>query len=190
MSKYIFLLLFCPLVVFAQSAPKVGIGLSYMSLDLPDDMVFRPSVSVEKHLIGRLSVGAQLGGIRYQGADNTHNIPEIRRRFTSDLTAKISALRYKRTALKIGVGPSLWYRNDEVVSRVQLRTDAPDFVSKPVSWDMKTNKGWHLGYNASVEVETAVSRNFSLAAGISVANLGRSGLSSILGLHGYYQLPK
>lgn len=189
MKKNLILFLFCPLCIFAQGAPeKIGLGLNYMSLDLPDDMVFRPTFVFEKELKSRFFVATQFGGVYYKGGDPNFNIPEVRRRFTTDVTVKFAVVKYKNNYLKIGGGPSLWYRNDDLVSIVKLRGEAPDFILKPVGVEMQTKKDWSLGYNLTGELEISVVRNVSLAANISIANLGEAGFSSIVGLNCYYRL--
>jgi hypothetical protein len=174
---------------FAQkNTNKIGIGINYMSLDMPDDVVWMPRLNYEYQFGKRLFVSTQIGGVNYKGRDDNFNvIAEHRRRFTSDLTAKFVILKYKNNYLKIGIGPSLWHRNDDVVSRVKIKADAPDFIPEIVSYDMINNKGWNLGYNINTELDINISTKISIIGSFGVANLGKSGFSSILGSNVYYK---
>jgi hypothetical protein len=189
MKKYFILFLFCPIFAFAQNASKkIGLGLNYVSLDLPDDLVYRPVFVFEKEFRNRFFVAAQFGGIYHEGEDNTFQIAELRRRFTTDITVKVAILRYKNNYLKIGGGPSLWYRNDNLVNSVRFEASPPDFIPKPIGFDMMTKKDWNLGYNLTGELEVLIIKRVSLAAHFSVADLGKAGFSSVLGLNCYYKL--
>ncbi len=98
-----------------DSKNSVRIGVDYMSLDAPDDLGFRYLARYARHLTNdRVVLEGSLGYLNIQNrrlvANNFYFEGRPRQRVTADLTASFDFLRDTRQALRLGGGPSVWYR--------------------------------------------------------------------------------
>ena len=162
-----------------------------MSLDAPDDLGYRARVSYARHVGNdRLVFGVSLGYMKIQNWEHIANGYSIegrpRERVTADITVSFDFLKNQCHALRVGVGPSLWYRKDD-----RLRSANYLILENGMLTDVKTQ--WkkfdelNVGYNLLAEYEYLITPEISLAGRFGVANLKRSGISSILGLEVGYQ---
>jgi hypothetical protein len=51
------------------------------------------------------------------GAGDNYVTGKPRERFTADVTLAFDFVRHPRHGFRVGAGPSLWYRQDEVIKR-------------------------------------------------------------------------
>lgn len=187
MKKAIFLIIvaFLSNQSFAQKTNKIGLGIQYTSLDLPDDRIFIPNINYQKMINRRFFVSLVVGYAQINGFDKFFKtIPEKRSRFTTDIIAQVAVLRFKENYLKIGGGTSIWYRNDNIVDTFKF--DLSD-QTRILDYKYKSNTGWNVGYNLMSELEISCSKQVSLSSNFGVANLGNAGISTILGVKSYYK---
>lgn len=165
---------------------SVRAGMDYMSLDAPDDLGYRARVGYARHIGNdRLVVGISLGYMKIKNWENIVNNYSIegcpRERVTADMTVSFDFLKNPFHALRVGGGPSVWYRKDD-----RLRSTNYIILENGTLTDVKTQ--WekfdevNIGYNLLAEYEYLITPKISLAGRFGVANLKRSGMSSILGL--------
>lgn len=183
-------LVFLNLSTHAQKVNhSLGIGVRYMSLDMPDDMVFSPNVYYNLNVSKRLSFSSQIGGVVFKGKEHLFGIlPTDRKRVMLDLDAKFAIVKFKNNYLRIGGGPSIWHSNDETVFKMSWKSESPDFVPIITSYEYQTRKYWELGFNAISELEIGITNKFSLMGSFGFASFNKQGTSSILGLNCLYKL--
>ena len=172
----------------AQFNNRIGVGLDYVALDLPDDLVFIPHLKYERILGSRVFLSSKVGYVNFKGVDGFFNkIPQTRNRITFDNGLKFAVIKYKNSYLKLGSGVSIWRRNDVIVNNVKITAVAPDFVTEITKYDTKIVRDWNFGYNFSAELDVSLNKRVSLVGNFSVANFKYAGLSSILGLSAFYK---
>lgn len=181
-------LVFCSFT-HAQVTPyknSLRAGIDYMSLDAPDDLGYRYRLGYARHAGGdRLVLGVSFGYLKVQNWEHIINGYSLegrpRERVTADATVSFDFLKNQRHALRLGTGPSVWYRKDD-----RLRSVNYIILENGMLTDVKTQ--WkkfdelNVGYNLLAEYEYLITPEISLAGRFGVANLKRSGISSILGL--------
>jgi hypothetical protein len=170
---------------------SVRAGMDYMSLDAPDDLGYRMRAGYARHVGNdRLVFGVSLGYLKVQNWEHMVNNYSIegrpRERVTTDVTVSFDFFKNTRHALRVGGGPSVWYRQDD-----RLRSANYLILENGRLADVKTQ--WerfdelNMGYNLLAEYEYGITPEISLAGRFGVANLKRSGMSSILGLEVGYR---
>lgn len=175
------LFLLSSLCLHAQAGrDKVGFGLDYLALDLPDDLVFSPHIDYERKLAGRFFLSGKLGLVDFKGTDSfTQTIPESRKRIMLDIEGKIALLRFRENYLKLGVGPSVWYRNDEIVNRISFPLEDQTNV---ISYEKRHTTEVNLGAKVNGELDINVMKNMTLRGNFSFSHFKNAGTSSVLGL--------
>ena len=185
------------LIVHAQLPTyrhSVSLGFERVGLDGPDDIGNRYLGRYARHLFkDRLIVEAGLG---YMSTLNRRFIyndffvdGKRRKRITSDLTFAFDFLRTPRHAFRIGAGPSLWYRKDQILDAGLFTVSADGRVSNlRLRWH--TEEQINYGFNVLIEYEYAFTQHFTLAPRVSFVSLERAGQSSIYGLNLGYRLLK
>ncbi len=172
----------------AQFSNRLGIGLNYVALDAPDDLVFSPQLKYEHIIKKRIFVNTQIGYINYHGTEAFFDkLPQTRNRINFDTGVKFAIIKYKNNYLKLGGGVSIWRRNDKIIDQIKVKAEAPDFVLQILSYNTKTVKDWNLGYNIVSEIDISVSKKVSISGSFGVANFKNAGLNSFLGLTGFYK---
>lgn len=167
---------------------QLGLGLRYMSLDQPDDMVYAPTINYSINFNKELSISLSAGYINFSGTDNTLNIiPETRERIIIDLTAKFSIIKKGNSAWRIGVGPSLYKRKDEIVNSLsyEFNQATNNLIIKDYAYLLRND--WALGYNVFTEIELAATKKLSIIPSFGIINLNKQGLSSILALNAMFR---
>ncbi|MPR34426.1 hypothetical protein [Salmonirosea aquatica] len=175
---------------------SVRAGIDYMSLDAPDDLGYRARLGYARHIGNdRLVFGVNLGYLKVRNWEHIANIYTAnnysiegrpRERVTADVTVSFDFLKNQRHALRIGAGPSVWYRKDD-----RLRSAQYIVFENGTLTDVKTQ--WerfdelNVGYNLLAEYEYLITPEISIAGRFGVANLRRSGISSVFGLEVGYR---
>ena len=183
--KVLVLFLAVGTVTMAQKTEndRIGLGVSYVGLDAPDDPAFLPKISYQHQFQPRFFASADVGYLHYKGVDNTfRQVPELRKRFTVDLAARFSLFKFGGSHLGIAAGPSLWYVDDQVTKRLS-------FVGTEVtSYELQRNKYWSLGTNVSLQLDIRLSRKLSVMGNIQFVKLTKADLASLLGLYAFYRI--
>lgn len=172
---------------FSQKYPSnIGIGLDYMSLDLPDNLVISPNIHFQKQFSKRLFAGTKLGVVNYSGFDNfSKSIPERRIRINIDLKPSIALLSFNRFNIKLGAGPSIWYRKDIIVNEWRFLLEPPNQI---LEFKKRRTEEINLGINVFSELNIKVYKKFSITGSFGVVNFKKAGTSSILGVNAVYSL--
>jgi hypothetical protein len=168
---------------------KLGVGLNYITLDLPDDITFFPKINYQHQFHRRLFGTIELGYLHYNGRENTFNIlPEVRQRITLDLSGKIAIAKYKNNYLKIEGGSSIWYRNDKLINQIKFIAEPPDYVPQITSYKENNLSDWNVGYHLGGELDISLGMRFSMVGHVRIIQFKRVGTSSLLGIAVYYKL--
>lgn len=173
---------------------SVRLGFERVGLDGPDDIGNRYLGRYARHLFkDRLMIEVGLGYMnvlnRRYIVNNFFVEGKRRKRLTSDLTFAFDFLRTPRHAFRVGAGPSLWYRKDQVLGSARVTVDSNGTVSNPrTKWYMREQVNY--GFNVLIEYEYAITQHVTLAPRVSFVSLERAGPSSIYGLNLGYRLLK
>jgi hypothetical protein len=178
-SLLILVLLNCSLS-YAQLKNRVGIGLQLTSLDAPDDVVRVPTLNYQRQFLKRIFVNAQFTYIN-RNTIFLEQVPEFRTKFGLDFTPYFAILKYKENYLKIGIGASFWHRDEELRSSWSIQNGTITNY-KTIEYNE-----WNIGYNAMSELDIALSKRMTLAANFGFINLNQAGISSVLGVKGFYK---
>lgn len=169
---------------------SLRLGADYMSLDAPDAMGYRVVGRYARHFADdRLVLEGSLGYLKIPNREHTINGFYVegrpRMRLTSDLTFSYDFLRSPRYALRLGMGPSAWYRQDDSVRRFGFKTSSDGTIEINNLERERVNEV-NFGYNMAAEFEVAI--NYRLTAGLrfGIAYLDGMG-SSMLGLNVGYR---
>ncbi len=170
---------------------SIRVGIDYMSLDAPDDLGVRYLARYARHLLNdRIVLEGSFGFLRIENRrlvfNNIYFEGRPRQRMTADLTVSFDFLRSARHALRLGGGPSMWYRKDD------LLREASWFVgpnSQGGSWAILSDKvdEVNFGYHIAAEYEHRIGPRTTLAGRIGMANLNRAGISATGGLNVGYR---
>ena len=170
---------------------SVRVGVDYMSLDAPDDLGFRYAARYARHLMkDRIVLAGSIGYLNIQNRrlifDNFYVEGRPRQRITADLTASFDFLKSTHHALRLGGGPSIWYRRDDVLREARSvigQNGRPEGITVVNEKINETNVGYHL----AAEYEYVIGTRTTLGVRVSMANLNRAGISSMAGLNLGYQ---
>ena len=170
---------------------SIRIGVDYMSLDAPDDLGLRYLARYARYLgDDRIVVEGSVGYLRIQNRrlalNNFYFEGRPRQRVTADLTVSFDFLKSTHHALRLGGGPSVWYRRDDVLREARSdfgQNGQPEGITVVSEKLDETNIGYHL----AAEYEYVIGARTTLAARFGLANLNRAGISSIAGLNLGYQ---
>lgn len=187
------LVLLSPFVKGQAHAPMTNalrVGAEYMSLDAPDAMSYRFGGGYGLYL-NRLKLQAEVGFLTFQGQDQWINgIPfegQKRQRIMADLTFSFDFLKNKRHGLFVGLGPSLWYREDDSFSGATFGSD-PTGQIVIVNQQRKQIRQFNLGYHFMAEYEYLVSPRIIISGRFGFADLNIAGSSSMAGFGLGYRL--
>jgi hypothetical protein len=104
---------------------SIRIGIDFIKIDAPDATGPRYQLRYTRHLFrDRLLVGASFGYFNKNGRQNLYHDVYVpghqQRRWTSDFSILADLLASPTRALRLGGGPSLWYRQDNLWLRIKL----------------------------------------------------------------------
>lgn len=191
--KTVLFLLLCLAMASAVQAQdtgyrhSLGVGFERVGLDAPDATGNRYLIRYARHLRNdRIVLAANLGYVnalnrRYLPLTNNVYVTGKRReRFTVDMTASFDLIRHSRHALRLGAGPSLWYRQDELMgpSRYTVLADG-SVTNMQINWF--TEKEANFGFNVLAEYEFAITEKVVVSGNIKFVDLGKMGQISIYG---------
>ncbi len=193
MKTYL-LLLVCLLLAFGVQAQlptyrhTVSVGFERVGLDGPDAIGNRYLVRYARHLRNdRIALMANLGymsvlnRVDLPGAANYYVEGKRRQRVTTDLTAAFDFIRHPRHAFRLGAGPSLWYRQEELSNGIHYTLLSDGSVTN-VRADWRPEKGFDFGFNVLIEYEYALTDHLLLSGKVKFVDLGDGGgQSSIYG---------
>lgn len=186
---FIGLYLMCFPFANAQVSPyknTVGIGVDYMSLDGPDDLGLRYVAQYARHIANdRIVLAGSLGYISVKNRrliiNNVYDEGRPRERLTADFTVSFDFLRSNRHALRLGAGPSIWYRKDDFLQSAQFTVQQNGTITDVTTVRNRIDET-NFGYHIRGEYEYAFAPRTTLAGSVGMANLNRAGFSSIAGL--------
>jgi hypothetical protein len=196
-------LLGCLLLAFgaqAQGQPAAyrhafGVGLERVGLDAPDAVGNRYLLRYARHLHhDRLVVAANLGYLSVRnrvylpGAAAYYVEGKRRQRVTTDFTAAFDFIRQPRHALRLGAGPSLWYRQEELSDGIHYTSYADGSVAN-VRATWRSEKAVAVGLNLLLEYEYALTDHLLLSGNVKFVDLGKGGQSASYGGGLGYRLP-
>lgn len=172
-------------ITFAQQlkSDRIGLGVSYLPLDLPDDITFLPKLSYQHQFKQRVFGSAEIGYLYYEGADNSFpQVPELRKRFTLDFAAKFSLLKFRDSHLRIAAGPSLWHVNDLTTKRLSFNGN------EVTAYELENRRYWDFGGNLGLELDINLSKRLSVMGNFQIVYLKKTELTPLLGLYGFYRI--
>ncbi len=173
---------------------SLGIGFERVGLDGPDATGNRYLLRYARHFRNDRLV--LIGDFGYVNAPNSRYLPltnnvyvrgKRRERLTTDATFAFDFISHSRHALRLGAGPSLWYRQDELMgpSRYTVLSDG-SVTNVQINW--VSVKEFNYGFNVLVEYEHAFTERLLASAKLKFASLERAGQSSIYGVGLGYRL--
>lgn len=168
---------------------KLGLGVNYVTLDLPDDITYFPKINYRYQFHKRLFAAVELGYLHYKGRDNTFNLlPETRQRATLDLSGKVAIVKHKKNYLNVEVGTSIWYRNDKLINQIKFTAEPPNYTPKITSYTENRLQDINIGYHLGSELDISLGMKFSIIGHIRVVQFKRAGTSSLVGVALLYKL--
>ena len=197
MTKFLIVFLF-PFWIYAQKhTERIGGGIEYM---VGDHWFISPHLTYEYQVGKRTFFTSNLGFIhkrpKYNVADGY--VFATLQRIMLDFDAKFAILKFKNNYLKIGVGPSLWFKNETFPSIREDRLVNNPFVDPMYfkkDYENKNKKGVNVGYNISSELDIRVSKKLSLITKLEIIEIKNVGLDSFnsypsiaLGISGLYKI--
>lgn len=177
----------------AQTTPLLGslrIEALYASLGNVVDPGVGYSIRYSRHVAGsRFLLGGTMGYISAPGTNASfrdyHSIGRKSERIIADFTAFYDFLPSPRQALRLGGGPSLWHRRDDLYQGMVIHLASPqsdkvikvDFLRQDVE---ETNIGLHV----MAEYERSITAGVHLAGRVGFAQFSRSttGFNPLAGL--------
>ncbi len=172
---------------------SVGIGGERVGLDAPDGIGNRYLVRYTRHLRqDRLALQGALGYVsvlnrRYLA--NDYFIEGRRReRFTADVTLAFDFLKSPRQALRLGVGPSAWYRREDLLQSARYTLSSTGEVTN-VRADWRSEQEVNWGYNLLLEYEYALTSQVVVSGNVKLVSVNApgAGFNSIYGLGAGYR---
>ncbi|WP_461117409.1 hypothetical protein [Spirosoma jeollabukense] len=170
---------------------SIRAGVDYMSLDGPDDLGLRYIARYARHLAkDRLVVEGSFGYLSIENRrpvfTNFYFVGRPRQRFTADLTGFFDCLRNARHALRLGGGPSVWYRKDDALREARSTINQNGQVTDVTILNEKVDEA-NVGYHVAAEYEYRIGARATLSGRIGMANLNRAGISSTAGINVGYR---
>jgi len=166
---------------------SLRIGADYLSLDAPDDLGYRYMARYGRH-VGRDRLVLE-GSLGYFSTPNRHLLAQQvyltglpRKRITADLTIAFDLLPSSHHALRLGGGPSIWYRSDDALRSASYVVHQDGSVTDISVVRRKINEV-NPGYHLMGEYEYALMDNVTLGARIGIASFTKAGISSMAGIN-------
>lgn len=156
-----------------------------MGLDAPDVLGTRYLVGYTRHwrndrLILHNTIGYGSAPNQRHIGNNIYVNGQRRQRITGDVTLAFDFIGNPRHALRVGAGPSLWYRKDQKL-RYSNFTMSPDGTVSTVETQWNTAEEVNYGFNVLVEYEVALTHQWLLRGNIKFASLKNAGPSTLYG---------
>lgn len=169
----------------------IRISIDYMSLDAPDDLGLRYGARYARHFADdRIVLEGSFGYFRVENKQLLFNDfyfeGRPRQRVMADLTASFDFLRTPRHALRLGGGPSVWYRKDDRLREARSIVDQNRQETRVTILSEKVNEA-NFGFHVATEYEYVIGPRTTLAGRINITNLDKAGISSAVGINVGYQ---
>jgi len=172
---------------------SVGIGVERVGLDAPDGSGNRYLAQYTRHLRqDRLALQGALGYASVPNRRylvNNYSIDGRRReRFTADVTLAFDFLKSPRQALRLGVGPSAWYRREDLLQSARYTLSSTGEVTNVrANWRSEQELNW--GYNLLLEYEYALTSQVVVSGNIKLVSVNApgAGFNAIYGLGAGYR---
>lgn len=172
---------------------SVGIGVERVGLDAPDNIGNRYLARYTRHLRqDRLVLQGAVGYVsvvnRRYLANNYFIDGRRRERFTADVTLAFDFLKSPRQALRLGIGPSAWYRREDLmVSARYTLSSTGEVTNIRANWRSEQQLNW--GYNLLLEYEYALTRQVVVSGNVKLVSVDApgAGFNSIYGLGAGYR---
>lgn len=162
---------------------RIGVNYSLTTLDLPDDIVNNYQVNYQRNISKRLFLFSDINFIYYNGIEDLlYILPEKRRRIGLDLGLKFAIIKYKENYLKLGIGLSNWYRNDDLIKEIKFELNSVDNKPKIIDYYPVNLESNNLGFNLNSDLEISLSKKIYTEGHIKIINVYKGGIISILGL--------
>ncbi len=166
----------------AQVKQQIKANVSYMSLDLPDDMAFHYQVSYQREMYKRLVYNVQLGYCYLNGVSASFNsIQQQRQRISLDAGLLLNVIKLKKISFRVGGGVSIWHRKDNIANNIKFNT-YPNKPEEVISFNIENRNKLDIGYHLLSEIEIPLQNRFILNARFGFADLRQGGISSSIGL--------
>lgn len=174
---------------------SLGVGFERVGLDGPDMTGSRYLVRYARHFHNdRILLISSFGYVnalnkRYlPGASDYYVIGKPRERLTADVTLAFDFIKHQRHAFRVGAGPSLWYRKDELLESLRWTQNSNGTVSNVRAEWQPVLKQLNYGFNVLVEYEYALTNQLLVSGKLKFADIERAGPSSIYGVGLGYRL--
>lgn len=196
--KYICLLMSCLLaglrgyaqMPYVPAKNAVQLGADFIGIDPANGLKFRYAFNYRRYFSqDQLSLDVSLGFVNSQRT--TVLVPDLvrvgsntRHRATVDVTMAYNLLRSVHHSLRIGAGPSVWYRNDDLFVKVDpypIPTGTEPLVER------KLITGWNIGGHGILEYGYALSLNTQVSLHTGAVVIGPSGIAPLFGLRTGYR---
>jgi hypothetical protein len=98
-------------------------------------------------------------------------------------------IRHPRHAFRLGIGPSLWYRQDALLDGVTYTVNVTTNEISNVRAEWRQIKEVNFGYNVLMEYEYAFTERLLVSGKLKFFDSRQAGQSSIYGVGLGYRLP-
>lgn len=175
---------------YVPAKNAVQLGADYLGVDPGNGLKYRFSVDYQRYTArDRIGLGLSVG---YMGSQRTTVlVPDFvsvgvnsRRRITVDMTATYNLLHSVHHALRLGVGPSVWYSQDDLFLKVD---PYPIPSGTPASVQRRQTEGWDIGGHGLVEYMYALALNTQLSLHTGAAVVGPTGIAPLFGFRAGYR---
>lgn len=196
--KHGYLLLSCLLLAVGASAQvpylrsknALQLGPDYIGIDPANGLKYRYAFEYRRYITrDRVSLGATVGFLHAQR--ETVLVPDYvsvgantRRRVTVDLTATYNFLRSVHHNLRLGFGPSVWYRRDDLFAKVD---PYPIPTGEEPTVTRRQTEGWNLGAHGLIEYSYALALDTQVSLHTGAAFVGPAGFAPFFGLRAGYR---
>lgn len=175
---------------YVPAKNAVLLGADFIGIDPDNGLKFRYAFDYRRYFSqDRLSLGLSVGFLNSQRT--TVLVPDFvrvgsntRQRVTVDLTASYDLFHSVHHSLRIGGGPSVWYRSDDLFVKVDpypVPTGTEPLVER------RQIEGWNIGGHTTLEYSYALSLNTQVSLHTGLALVGPSGFAGIFGLRAGYR---
>lgn len=177
-------------VPYLRAKNALQLGPDYLGIDPANGLKYRYAFEYRRYVArDRVSLGATLGFLHSQR--ETVLVPDYvsvgantRRRVTVDLTATYNFLRSVHHNLRLGVGPSVWYRHDDLFAKVD---PYPIPTGEEPTVTRRQTKAWNVGAHGLIEYSYALALDTQVSLHTGVAVVGPSGVAPVFGLRAGYR---
>lgn len=175
---------------YVPARNAVQLGADFIGIDPANGLKFRYAAEYRRYF-GRdkFSLNAAVGVVSSQRT--TVLVPDYvtvgtntRQRITLDLTGSYNLLRSVHHSLRVGAGPSVWYRHDDLFAKVDpypIPTGTEPLIQR------RQATGWNAGGHGTIEYGYALSLNTQVSLHTGAAIVGPLGFAPLFGMRAGYR---